>query len=131
MLSNILSDTVDLLLYDFDYGRCLHIAMIADTIKFDVDIKERFFMQHTVRNDQTSELLDRLSDTLKPCNAVHSAWLLKRGIGLSGVYSIDYQALSEQDKLNLFLYPCDHILDNFGYKVVDHQVKNTRIRLER
>ena len=93
--------------------------MIADTIKFDVDIKERFFMQHTVRNDQTSELLDRLSDTLKPCNAVHSAWLLKRGIGLSGVYSIDYQALSEQDKLNLFLYPCDHILDNFGYKVVD------------
>lgn len=120
MLSNVLCDTVDLSLYDFDFDRCLDIAIAADSIEFDINkIKDKFFTQYTVRNDQTGELLEQLSAALIPCNETHSSWLSKRGIKSSGVYSINYQMLSEQDKLDLYLYPCDHILDSCGRRVID------------
>lgn len=120
-LSNILCDTVNLSLYDFDFEECLNIAIAADSIEFGVDneVGAKFFTQYTIRNDQTDELLERLSAALMPCDETHSSWLSKRGIKSSGVYSINHQMLSEQDKLDSYLYPCDHILDEFGYKVVD------------
>lgn len=73
------------------------------------------------RNDQTPELLQRLRDAL--CQCQHTDWLATRKItNTTGIYSINYNLLSEQDCLDLYLCPSDHILDEFGEHPIDGPV---------
>jgi len=118
MISNILCQTVDLSLYDFDYLLCANIATTFDKIDFGVANPEPILaLNHNTRNLQTPELLERLESALVPCR--HGKWLEARGCPVDDFCGIDFDLLSEQDLFDLFLYPGDHILDRYGYRVID------------
>jgi len=121
MISNILCQTVDLSLYDFDYFLCANFATAFDAIDFGVVEPEPVLvLNHNTRNPQTPELLERLESALVPCR--HGKWLEARGCSVDGFCSIDFDLLSEQDLFDLFLYPGDHILDRYGYRAIDGPV---------
>jgi hypothetical protein len=120
VLSNTLCDTVDLLLYDFDYKLCLDIACRADAIDFGVDSPNEYFVRRFRRNDQTQSLLDKLARSLRSCNSDDGLWLAKRGIkDVTGIFSLDYDLFSFQDLLDLYIYPSDNIINEYGVKPVE------------
>lgn len=120
MISNLVCENVDLSLYDFDYEYCMHLATLFDKIDFGVANKESYFLKHNKRNKQTDELLTRIKSALTPCR--YNQWLEDRNIDPSHFFSLGHELLSEQDLLDIYLYPEDHILDKFGYRPVEGPV---------
>jgi hypothetical protein len=112
--SDVLCESVDLSLYDFDYNLCLEIATQSDKIDFGTLKNNQLHRVLCKRNDQTDELLERLRSALIPCK--YNYWLWRRGIKNDdkSFCSIDYDKLSQQDMLDLFLYPMDHIITKHG-----------------
>lgn len=121
IISNLISDTVDIRLYDFDYQQALGIASAMDGV--DLGISSQFSpvsCRYHRRFSQTPELLAKLELSLVPC--VHGEWLLRRGVSPSEAFSLSYDFLSLQDLLDLYVIPSDHILASFGFRPIEGPV---------
>ena len=118
-LSNTFCSTANLNLYDFDYSLCLEFAEIADNIEFGNIKKTTKAYKIYDRKHQTDEILIRLNNSLIKITDNHKSWLNKRHIDESIFHTIDYSKLSVQDKLDLFIYPSDHVIAEFGLIEVD------------
>ncbi len=69
------------------------------------------------RNKQTPQLLQKLQRALTTCK--HTSWLNKRNVtNTSKIYGLDEKKLTQQDLLDLYIYPDDHILDDHGMRTV-------------
>lgn len=121
ILSNFINEQVDVGLYDLDYSFAIQLAIAMDRI--DLGIKQELKLvkcRHRHRNKQTQALLDKLELSLLPCK--YQEWLNKRGIPSSDAYSLNYDILSLQDLLDLYVFPSDYILDQFGYHPIEGPV---------
>lgn len=77
------------------------------------------YVQKTVRNRQSRELLDKVSGLLKPVES--DSWLAARNIdvGNNFISHTRFLDLTEQELLDLFVIPQDHIIDLFGMKKIE------------
>jgi hypothetical protein len=116
IVSNILNHNICKDHYTFDIDNIIRLSYLLDLYRFDINYNKVAFYITRQRNTQTKELLTRLENALINCE--YYEWLSKRGI-YDNMLSIDYNILSYQDKLDLYLYPEDYILDVFGDIIIN------------
>ncbi|MDB4490007.1 toprim domain-containing protein [bacterium] len=118
ILSNIINDKVNVELYNFNAEHVIKTALSLDSVDLGVLPQAHTpFIKHRQRNQQTSDLLERLRKSLRP--TCHNEWLNNRGINPVEAKLVDHSLLSKQDLLDLYIYPDDYILDEFGEKPVE------------
>jgi Toprim-like len=127
MTDTILSNKINSDVYLFPYNLDVDLVIAIDDCRLCPELPEALqiceykMVRERRRRPQTCELLQRLEDAIRPCR--HEDWLRARGVvDMSDIYSIDYDALSTDDLLDLYLYPDDHILDSHGMRYVDGPV---------
>lgn len=121
ILSNVFNDLVDLSFYDFDLGIAYDIARAISSIDLNIRSNARQVVcGHRHRNRQSSLLYSKLQSSLVQCR--YGDWLLKRGVLPGVAFSLDYDKLSMQDLLDLYVFPSDFVLDSFGFKPVEGPV---------
>lgn len=118
ILSNIINDKVNVELYNFNAEHVIKTALSLDSVDLGVlPQAHTSFIKHRQRNQQTSDLLERLRKSLRP--TCHNEWLSNRGINPVEAKLVDHSLLSKQDLMDLYIYPDDYILDEFGEKPVE------------
>lgn len=111
--------------YDFDIRVVLKIFGLMSRVNLNIkDEATRVKHKVLVRNKQTQPLLRKLDSALVPC--AYGEWLNKRGITAEHAYSLNYEILSLQDMLDLYIIPGDHIVDEFGMKPIEGPVFDDR-----
>lgn len=121
ILSNLINERVQTDKYCLDPSSIFFMTWLAQKIKLPhIDIKEEErLVKFRHRNDQTPELLSRLQSAITKCRPEHRNWMEKRKSRPDVSCSINYDALTNQDMLDLCLMPDDHILDSYGEKPID------------
>jgi len=119
-ISNVINEEVPFELYDFNQVYALRLAESLDKIEIGIDHKiDSIECPYYTRNPQTTHLLKRLESALIPYS--NTAWLKRRGI-VCEAFSLDYNILSVQDLLDLYVIPSDHIIKEHGFRPIDGPV---------
>lgn len=118
-------ESVDITSYKFDTELAKKIAKLMSKVKLGIKEKPVYVkckVRH--RNTQTRALLRKLDSALLPCS--HGEWLNKRGISEDSAKSLNYDILSLQDMLDLYIVPGDYIIDKYGMKPIEGPVFEDR-----
>jgi len=119
-ISNSISDA-DLSFYDFDHLFALNLAIEIDSENLDINTQHDIVeCKEYPRRKQTKELLLKLEASLLPCS--HDKWLQNRGVHPKYAFSLDYEILSLQDLLDLYVIPNDFIIERHGLYPIEGPV---------
>lgn len=121
----MLCESVDLKSYKLDLDIVNKISLLMSKVNLGIK-EEHTYVKVRVRhrNKQTRELLKKFDSALIPC--MYGEWLGKRGLTADYAHSLDYEILTLQDLLDLYVVPGDHIIDQFGMKPIEGPVFEDR-----
>lgn len=125
IISNHINLDVDFSLYDFNLLEALlihnkQVKIWNDNFSGVSSESKQVLIKEYPRNKQNQESLNRIKGHFVKCK--HGDWLSRRGINPDFAFSIDYENAITQDLLDYYVIPSDHIIEEFGLKVIDGPV---------